>query len=205
VLAKDDANGRQDTASFTIKVIEQLKISPVTFTGGEVGQPYTTETPVGTGGVAPFTWSLAGGALPGGLSAPDPASGVISGTPTQAGSFPITLKLVDTSGQSATIGVTITIAAKLAIATTRLPMAKVGRAYYATLVSRGGVEVVRWRLTGGKLPKGIRFARATHELSGTPSKAGRFTFVAEITDALGVISTKTFVIVVAKAPKKLAR
>jgi hypothetical protein len=205
VLAKDDANGRSDSLSFTIKVIEQLKISPVKFADGEVGMPYAAAAPGGTGGVAPYKWSLAGGALPGGLSAPDPASGVIGGTPSQAGSFSITLKLEDASGQSATINATITIAAKPVIVTKRLPSAKIGRAYRATLVSRGGAGVIAWRLTGGKLPPGIRFARATHELSGTPKKAGRFTFVAEITDSLGAISTKTFVIVVAKAPKTRAR
>jgi hypothetical protein len=59
-------------------------------------------TPVGTrfsfamsatGGFPPYSWSLLSGPLPTGLSLS--ASGVLSGTPTQIGTFPLTIKVTD--------------------------------------------------------------------------------------------------------------
>jgi hypothetical protein len=47
------------------------------------------------GGVAPFTWSLASGTLPGGLTLS--SSGLISGTPTQTGAFPIRVRVSQTT------------------------------------------------------------------------------------------------------------
>jgi len=49
-------------------------------------------------GLAPFTWSETG-ALPSGLSLS--SGGVLSGTPTKAGSFPITVRVHDSIGQDA--------------------------------------------------------------------------------------------------------
>jgi len=50
---------------------------------GQVGVPYSAQLTV-TGGSPGYTWALTGGQLPAGLSL-DTAAGLISGTPTQAG------------------------------------------------------------------------------------------------------------------------
>ena len=52
------------------------------------------------GGVQPFAWSLAAGQFPPGLQL-DP-SGLLSGTPTTAGTFTFTVRVTDQSGQQAT-------------------------------------------------------------------------------------------------------
>jgi hypothetical protein len=57
----------------------------------------------------PFTWTVASGTLPPGLALS--SAGAISGTPTAAGTFHFTVKLVDKTGLSATQAQTITIAA----------------------------------------------------------------------------------------------
>src|SRR5262249_39295618 len=55
------------------------------------------------GGAKPLSWSETN-ALPSGLSLanPDIFGGVLSGTPTTTGTFPITVMVTDTGGQSAT-------------------------------------------------------------------------------------------------------
>jgi hypothetical protein len=53
-----------------------------------------------TGGVAPYTWSLASGALPPGLSL-NPSTGVISGTPTTRGTWNFTARVQDTQSPPA--------------------------------------------------------------------------------------------------------
>jgi hypothetical protein len=74
--------------------------------GGTVGTPYTG-TVSATGGSAPYTFTLASGSLPDGLSLS--SAGAVSGTPTSAGSFPITVKVTDSAGSSATGSYTITV------------------------------------------------------------------------------------------------
>jgi Putative Ig domain len=52
---------------------------------------------VALGGVAPYTYSVLSGALPPGLTLVDPATGQVSGIPTQAGSFSVQMQATDSS------------------------------------------------------------------------------------------------------------
>jgi subtilisin family serine protease len=61
----------------------------------------------GTGGTAPYTWSIVGGALPTGLTLD--ASGEISGTPTTPGSFPFTARVTDADSVTADRPFTLTV------------------------------------------------------------------------------------------------
>jgi hypothetical protein len=67
---------------------------------GQVGQPYVSAM-VATGGTAPYTYSISVGSLPPGLTL-DPSTGAISGTPTTAGAFTYTGRVVDSTDASAT-------------------------------------------------------------------------------------------------------
>jgi hypothetical protein len=57
----------------------------------------------------PFTWTVASGTLPPGLTLS--SAGTITGTPTKAGTFTFTLKVTDSTGLTATEAQSITIAA----------------------------------------------------------------------------------------------
>lgn len=77
---------------------------------GVVGTPYS-QTLMASGGTPPYTWSILTGSLPGGLSL-TPSTGVISGTPTAAGTFSFTAQVTDAdeAGATASRAFTLTIA-----------------------------------------------------------------------------------------------
>jgi hypothetical protein len=79
---------------------------------GTVGVPYSRDL-IAQGGAPPYSWSIfANDPLPSGLSlgttAPD-YNNVLTGTPTQAGTFSFLVQVTDTQGNSVNGTVTITI------------------------------------------------------------------------------------------------
>jgi large repetitive protein len=131
-----------------------------TFTEGSAG----TFTVTATGNPTPTITES--GTLPAGVSF---AGGVLSGTPTAFGSFPITFTATNGVGSPATQSFTLTVTATgFQITTTSLPDAVVGQAYSQQLqVSGAGSGSVKWKKTAA-LPKGLSVS-STGLLSGTPS------------------------------------
>jgi hypothetical protein len=72
-----------------------LVISPKTFPDGLYGSTYTDQKLKVTGGKAPYSFSVSAGSLPPGLSLS--TDGVLSGTPTAAGTFSFTITVLDHS------------------------------------------------------------------------------------------------------------
>ncbi|MFK4083089.1 M4 family metallopeptidase [Kribbella sp. NPDC020789] len=73
---------------------------------GAVGTAITPFTLSASGGTAPYTWSATG--LPGGVTI-GASTGTVSGTPTTAGTFNVTVTATATAGGSGTTSFTITV------------------------------------------------------------------------------------------------
>ena len=188
-----DNAGATATKSFT------LNVTTLTITTGSL-KPWTQSTAnysekLGSaGGTAPVTWSIIAGQGVGTL-APAPglvinaATGDITGTPTQAGSFTFTVRAADDSGLAATQELTIVINPVLDISTATLADAVRGTPYPLQLNSTGGTGPFTWRVTPA-LPAGLVLDAATGAVSGTPTTAGNFNFTATVTDAAGASASK---------------
>src|SRR5947209_3263624 len=80
-------------------------IVTTTLPTGTVGIAYTAS--VGAiDGIQPYSWSLAGGTLPAGLTL---TGNIISGTPTASGTANFTVEVKDASHRKATANLSITI------------------------------------------------------------------------------------------------
>jgi hypothetical protein len=188
-IAKDFTGTRVDTKQLTLNVVAFAARSARS--QAELGIPFRS-TLVGSGGQAPYTWTAAG--VPAGLAVtPD---GVISGKPTRAGSYTLAATLTDATGASASVQVRLAVRPRLAIATRSLRTGAKGRAYKVKIRVRGGVAGLRWTLTGGKLPSGLRLAARTGTISGVPRTAGTFRFTLKARDSLGATSIRTLVLTV---------
>ena len=137
---------------------------------GEVGVAYAA-TLSATGGTPPYQWSIKGGAMAAGLSLG--ASGSISGTPTAISGAPVTFQVQDSSSPALTQFVTLplTVNAALAVTTTSLPGAQVGKPYTATLTAGGGTPPLTWSLAAGSLPAGLSLTASSGVIAGTPTVA----------------------------------
>ncbi|HUR83688.1 MAG TPA: ice-binding family protein [Thermoanaerobaculia bacterium] len=112
-----DASGCLGSRPYTIAIANPgcpvITLSPSALPPGTTGTPYAQSiTP--TGGTAPYTFAITSGALPLGLSL-NPATGLISGVPLQAGFFSVTIRATDAAGCTGARPYTLTIIAGAAV------------------------------------------------------------------------------------------
>jgi outer membrane autotransporter protein len=202
VKAADSSTGTgapfsKTTANLSLTIAAPtIAFAPATLPGGTANTAYS-QTIVASGGTAPYTYAETG-TLPTGITLT--STGVLSGTTTQAGSFPITVTATDsTTGTGPFVGTqnyTLTIAGPtITLSPASLPNATVGTAYSQTLSASGGTAPYTFSATGST-PPGMTLG-ASGTLSGTPTTAGDFNFTAVATDAQSFTGSKAYSVHVA--------
>ncbi|MGA2370374.1 MAG: putative Ig domain-containing protein [Candidatus Korobacteraceae bacterium] len=173
-----------------------LNVTTTALPSGTLTYNYNT-TVMAAGGVLPYTWSLASnsGNLPPSLLL-NSGTGVISGTPTLAGNYPLTVQVTDSESPpakaTASLGITVnSTLTQLTITTTTLPNGTQNSPYNAPLAATGGVTPYTWSLVSGTLPSGLILNSGTGAITGTPTGAGISTFTVQVADSENPVQTAT--------------
>ena len=191
----------QETAAFTVQVTAggvdtqalSIDIGPYvpppplittsTLPGGVMGGIYNQAIAY-TGGAGSPLWDIVAGTLPTGLSI-DIATGVISGSCGENGTFGFTVQLTDGGVDEKDFTITVTDPLPPDITTTTLPDGTTGVAYSQTIQYTGGSGSGFWGVISGTLPTGTMLGAATGMISGTPTVAGLFSFTVQVNDVGG--------------------
>ena len=166
-----------------------VSVTTASLPDANVNQPYTSPGLTATGATV-TSWTLAGGTLPAGLTLG--TNGVITGTPTQSGTFAITVQ-ANASGASATKELSLFVLAPLAIQTlvdktppqTGLTAKRLVNQPLATGVKAVGGRTPYTFSAEGTMPPGLTLDPATGKITGAGTAAGRYAFTVTVTDATG--------------------
>lgn len=127
------------------------------------------------------TFAQTGGTLPAGLGL-EPATGILSGTPTAPGAYAFTIQAANVAGAT-TAEFALDVNAAPAITTESLPGGSVGSSYSQT-IAVSGWPVPTFTVASGTLPSGLALA-GDGTLSGKLSAAGSYTFTVAATSDAG--------------------
>ncbi|MFS8396402.1 autotransporter domain-containing protein [Xanthomonas campestris pv. raphani] len=185
VTATDSTSGTpsQGTRGYTLNIAAPpIVVAPSTLPAATRGTAYS-QTLSASGGTAPYTYALASGALPAGLTLA--SNGTLSGTATVEGSFNFTVTATDAGSFTANQAYSLTVAGpNLVLPASSLPAGTAGQAYSASITpATGGTAPYSYALTAGALPTGVVVDVATGGLSGTPTVAGTFNFTLTVSDS----------------------
>lgn len=167
--------------------------APATLPPWTVNRPYPSTTVTPGGGDGSYAWSATG--LPNGMTI-SASTGVISGTPTVAGTASVVVTLNDALGDDpATKSYSLTINAGLAITTASpLPGGQQGIPYSTTVARAGGTAGYVWSATG--TPAGLSIDASTGTIAGTPTASGTSTVSVTVADAAGASVSKDLVLAI---------
>jgi large repetitive protein len=188
----------QATRQYTLYISlgSPLSLSPLTHSPAAAGTSYVGSTFQAGGGVPGYTFALQSGTNSDGLNI-NANSGQLSGTPLAGGIFPIAVVVTDASGAQASATFSLNV---LGISTTSLPSGTVGSSYSQTLAAVGAIGTLSWSVTSTNLPPPGLALSSQGQITGTPTAAGTFPFVVQVTDSATKLSaTQALSITVATA------
>ncbi len=177
-----------------------LSLVQLTHPQAAVGVPYSTSTFRAVGGVPNYTWTLQAGTKADGLTI-NASTGQLSGTPVAGGVFPIGVTLTDAFGTQVNATFTLNV---LGISTSVLPNGTVGAAYSQTLAAAGATGTLSWLVTGNNFPPAGLTLNSQGQIAGTPTAAGTFPFVVQVTDSASALSATQALSITIAAPATIS-
>ena len=168
-ITATDTLGDTGSQNYSVIITGAVGINTTTLPNWTVGQAYSQTISV-TDSNSPFTFAVATGSLPTGLSL-NSSTGAITGTPTTTSGSPFafTITVTDAAQDVASQNYSITINAAPTITTTTLASDDVDGNYSQTIAVAGGTGAETFAVSAGNLPAGLSLNSATGAITGTPT------------------------------------
>jgi hypothetical protein len=192
------------SAPYFFPIDLRLVITTASLPSGSLGAPYYGGL-AATGGRTPpnggpplYNWSASG--LPPGLFL-TAGTGAITGIPTAAGGYTVSVSVSDAGIQTVFARYTINVPAPpLQIVTgSRLLDGMVGNPYIVAFAASYGTPPYSFSLArGAALPAGLSLS-ASGFLTGTPTTLGQYGFSVTVTDYVGGTASRDFTLVIVPA------
>ena len=192
VTVTDVANN-EVSKTFTLVVQPAMSVTTTSLPNATQGVNYN-EVLTGSGSQGTVSWFVTG--LPAGMSLS--STGVISGVPTQSGTFTVLVTMSSSSGQVTRTYILTVNGDALNISTASLASTTVSFPYSQQVTGSGTVAPLSWSASG--LPAGLVINHGTGLISGAAVVAGNYNVAVVLTDAAGQTLTKYFPLAVAKQP-----
>jgi hypothetical protein len=190
VVNPSPGGGTSNAQTFTINPPPPV-ITSATTASGTVGLPFSYQI---TATNNPTSYNAVG--LPAGLSV-NTSTGLISGTPTAAGTYSVTISATNAGGTgSATLTLTVVIPPPPVITSATTANGTVGFPFSYQITATN--NPTSFDATG--LPPGLTVNTSTGLISGTPTTAGTYTVTISATNAGGTGTATLTVTVVIPAP-----
>jgi uncharacterized delta-60 repeat protein len=146
-----------------------------------------------TGGVGPVSFSTSAGRLPNGVTL-NSSTGLLSGTPTETGTFDFTIEASDQNGCFGTATYSLHVQCpNITVGPVPGPIANgtAGTPYSQQFTQIGGAGTITFTQIGGNLPTGLSLS-PSGLLSGTPLQTGTFLFMVQAVDQNGCAGLSTY-------------
>jgi uncharacterized repeat protein (TIGR01451 family) len=181
----------ENTIDFGLRACPIVTPWPASLPASAVYAPYS-QVFTAAGGIAPHTWSVVLGSLPGGLTL-DPNGTLAGSMLTAPGDYNFTVEARDALGCIGTRAYTISVTCPnptITPADANLPTAWHWQNYNQTFVAEGVAAAYTWTRVSGSFPIGLSLNSNTGVLSGNISGApGIYTFTIRATDPMGFCLT----------------
>ncbi len=185
-----DGNGAIGSRAYSVTVNAGIAVNPAALPSAAVGTAYSQAVSA-TGGSGVYTYSVSSGSLPAGLSL-NASTGLITGTPSAAGTSNFTVTATDGNGATGSRSFTFTVNPSLALNPATLPGGTVGTAYSQAMTATGGSGTYTFSVSAGSLPAGLSLNPGTGLISGTPNSAAASMFTITATDSAGVTTSRSY-------------
>jgi broad specificity polyphosphatase/5'/3'-nucleotidase SurE len=185
-LTASDGTGATGTATFTWADANTIDITNPGPQTTATGTPAALKIAATDNDTAATLAYADNGTLPPGLAI-GPTTGNITGIPTKAGSYPVTITVTDSTGSTAAVAFTWTIGNVVTVTAPAAEKSAVGTAITAVKVTAADSAAGQTFTFGAAgLPAGLKIAAGTGVITGTPTgPAGTFTVTVTATDGTG--------------------
>ncbi|MYD60589.1 MAG: hypothetical protein F4W91_06085 [Gemmatimonadetes bacterium] len=190
--------------SFTMRVRPRVTVSAIdniTITQN------TSITPIqvsASGGQTPYKYSIESNPANGSGLTVDSSSGRITGKPTKAGTFTVTITVTDAHGRTGTRSFSMTVNASTPVSALTIAEINDISVKISAVQTNAPITPIQASVSGGQTPyeyalsstpatgSGLTIDSSSGKITGTPTKASSFTLTVKVTDNANKTATESF-------------